>query len=169
MLLLGLIYLMKSPKLLMFHYPLDYRLDREELPVDGIVELSAEPVAAAFLYIFSSRLELAHEKVCIIHKLLVARPHRPLSLFATLHRSLSHDIKNVDLLQCWEVDHALGADHYPRHLLLFPRVKPLVVLVLDGHRFVVWVEFPVGFTLLPRIRSCVVEPPVASEGKSFPL
>ncbi len=39
MLFLGLIYLMKSPKLLMFHYPLDYRLDREELQVDGPVEL----------------------------------------------------------------------------------------------------------------------------------
>ena len=75
MLLLGLIYLMKSPKLLMFHYPLDYRLDREGLLVDGQVELLAEPIAAAFLSIVSSCLELAHEEVCIIHKLLIARPH----------------------------------------------------------------------------------------------
>ena len=167
---------MKSPKLLMFHYPLDYRLDREGILVDALVELVAKPCAATCVGATFGCLvqpthvpERADFEVCVIHKLLVARPHRPLSLFATLHRSLSHEIKNIDLFQCWEVDHALGADHYPRHLLLFPRVKPLVVLVLDGHRFVVWVEFPVGFTLLPRIRSCVVEPPVASEGKSFPL
>ena len=75
MLFLGLIYLMKSPKLLMFHYPLDYRLDREGLPVDGHVELVAEPEAAALsTHSFTSCLELANEEVCIIHKLLVARP-----------------------------------------------------------------------------------------------
>ena len=59
----------------MFHYPLDYRLDREGLLADGLVELIAEPIAAAFLWIFSSCLELAHQEVCIIHKLLVGRPH----------------------------------------------------------------------------------------------
>ena len=113
--------------------------------------------------------ERADFEVCVIHKLLVARPHGPLSLFASLHGSLSHEMKKIDLLQGWEVDHVLGADHYPRHLPILTRVKPLVVLVLDGHGFVVWVEFSVGFTLLPRIWTRVVEPPVASEGKSFPL
>ncbi len=114
-------------------------------------------------------LDRADFEVCVIHKLLVARPHGPLSLFASLHGSLSHEMENIDLLQGWEVDHVLGADHYPRHLPILTRVKPLVVLVLDGHGFVVWVEFSVGFTLLPRIWTRVVEPPVASEGKSFPL
>ena len=168
MLLLGLIYLMKSPKLLMFHYPLDYRLDREGIPVDALVELLAEPVAAActgatfgFLPIPTQVPERADFEVCVIHKLLVARPHRPLSLFATLHRSLSPDIKNVDLLHGWEVYHPFRVDHNPRVLFLPFIVKPLEKFVLDGHRFVVRVEFSVGFSLLPWILTSVIEPPEA--------
>ena len=73
---------MKSPKLLMFHYPLDYRLDREGLVVDALLELAAEPVAAACLgatfgsLVYSTQgIELADLEVCVIHKLLVGRPH----------------------------------------------------------------------------------------------
>ena len=85
--------------------------------------------------------------------------------------SLFLDIKKVDLLHHGKVDKALEADHYPRQLLLLTRVEPLVVLVLNCHGFVVWVELSVRrfTTLLPRILTRVIEPPVASEGKSFPL
>ena len=75
MLLLGLIYLMKSPKLLMFHYPLDYRLDREGILVDAHAELVAEPCAATSLVHSTHVPERADFEVCVIHKLLVGRPH----------------------------------------------------------------------------------------------
>jgi len=152
MLFLGLIYLMKSPKLLMFHYPLDYRLDREGLLVDALVELLAEPVAVACKGAFFRSLETsthvldrADFEVCVIHKLLIARPHGPLSLFASLHRSLLPEIKIVDLSHRGEVDEVCGIDHYPRMLLFLPALKPHVEFVINEDRSVVLVKLPIRF------------------------
>ena len=64
----------------MVHNSLYYRLYGEELLADAVVELAAEPVAATIILLIIpigllNVLGIADVEVCIIHKLLVARPH----------------------------------------------------------------------------------------------
>ena len=67
---------MKSPELLVFHYPMDHRLHRERFVVDALEVLVAEPAATTkTLEATYDGLELADSEVCVIHKLLVTRPH----------------------------------------------------------------------------------------------
>ena len=87
----------------MVHYSLYYRLYGEELLADAVVELEAEKLAATLCRTFKKIgllcvLELADLEVCIIHKLLVGRPHRPLALLPSFYRPLLVSLKEVNLL-----------------------------------------------------------------------
>ncbi len=161
-----LLYFIEGPKLLRLHYPIYHGLYRERFVVDALVERSAEPEAAAktALTIAFDRPELANLEVCIIHKLLVARPNWSLILFSTFHWSLLLEIKLVDLSHRGEVDEVCGIDHYPRMLLFLPALKPLVESVINDSRFVVLVKFPIRFCFRsPNLawRTGVPEPPEA--------
>ena len=71
-----LLNFVKGPKPLRLHYTLYHGLYRERIVVDALVELFAEPVAATTVLPHAlDRPELANLEVCIIHKLLIARPH----------------------------------------------------------------------------------------------
>jgi len=141
------------------HNSLYYRLYGEGLPADALKELSAEPLAAT-CFPPTVSVSLLHElgiadvEVCIIHKLLVARPHGPLSLFASLHRPLFVLIKKVDLLHCWEIDDVVGRDHDIRHLFFFfftVGIVPQEGFVFNGDGCVILVELPVWITVFPNL------------------
>ena len=72
-----LLNFVKGPKPLRLHYTLYHGLYRERFSGGAVHELVAEPGTAFILTLLSTndRPELANFEVCIIHKLLIARPH----------------------------------------------------------------------------------------------
>ena len=167
---------MKSPELLVLHYPLDHSLYREGLVINGTVVLFTEPLATTyigtlcwFLVHSTEWVELSDQEVCIIHKLLVTRPHRPLALFPPLHGSLFMDIHDINLLHCWEVYHMNRSDHNPAMLFGLSWFQPSVELPVDGNRFLILIQLPIWisrFWIPNFVRgACVIKPPKALECK----
>jgi hypothetical protein len=148
-----------------FHYTLDHRLDREGFFADALVELGAEPHATTIftIHTLSSNdwTELADEKICVVHKFFIRGPQQSsFTLLASLHWSLSLDVKNIDLLHRRKIYHPIVADHHSGKLLFLPTFEPAVEFDLDGHRLVIWEELPVWLTFDPRIGSGIPKPPV---------
>ena len=149
---------------------MDHRLDRVGFLADALEVLIAEPSTttcsdATFsrLPLPTDRFELTYHEVSVVHKLLVTRPHESLPLLTPFNRPDSVFVINKNLNHFSEVYIIVWADHYLgliSGLLLIATLESLIILDLDGNRFMVLVHLPVGLAFLPRIWTAIPEPPV---------